>query len=358
MKILVAPLDWGLGHATRCIPVILELSRQGDEVIIAASGNIEQLLKLEFPLLKFVSLDGYHMKYSTFLPMPVSMLLQLPKMIKNILIEHRQLKNIIHEYKIDAVISDNRYGLWNKKIHSVFMTHQIMIKCPPGLRFLEPFLYRINKFFINKYDECWIPDDEKKLCGDLAHGYPLPSNARFIGPLSRWKDLKNGVVVKKYDVICMLSGPEPSRSSLEEILIGELTNSPLNALILLGKPGVHFEKKLNDNLRLVSHLESKKMLDAISSSELVICRPGYSSIMDLISINKNAILIPTPGQTEQIYLADYLRKKNVFFSMREKIFNLEKAVDEAKKYSLVNLEKTNQDLASFLANWRKKLSAY
>jgi len=162
MRVLVAPLDWGLGHATRCIPVIKKLILQGNEVLIASDGKIEKLLKKEFPQLTFVFLQGYRVRYFSFLPMTFSMLLQLPKIAWRIFKEHRDLKKIIQHYRIDMVISDNRYGLWNKKINSVFITHQLMIKSPRALKFLEPLMYRINKIFISKYDECRIPDDEKK----------------------------------------------------------------------------------------------------------------------------------------------------------------------------------------------------
>ena len=337
MKILVAPLDWGLGHATRCIPVILELIEQGNEVLIAADGNVAHLLKKEFPALKFISLKGYNMNYSLHLPMSLSMLLQAPKMLLRIFLEHRKLKIIIRENQPDAVISDNRYGLWNKRIHSVFITHQVMIKCPPGLRFLEPLLYFMNKLFISRFDECWIPDDQNKISGDLSHARPLPPNAKFIGILSRWTSINNSLPRDKYDVIGIISGPEPYRTSFEKLLINQFTLTGLRSLIIQGKPAQHTEQKINDRLTVVSHLDSQELFEMISSATTVICRSGYSTVMDLVAIKKNAILIPTPGQTEQRYLADHLRKRKIFFSMEESKFNLEKAITESKKYSVSNL---------------------
>ncbi len=337
MKVLVAPLDWGLGHATRCIPVIRKLIRQGDEVLIASDGKIEKLLKKEFPELTFVFLRGYDVSYSSFLPMLLSMILQLPKICWRIFREHKELEKIILRYKIDMVISDNRYGLWNKKIHSVFITHQVMIKCPPTLRFLEPVLYRIHKYFISKYNECRIPDDEKKLSGDLAHHYPLPPNAKFIGILSRWKGEKKHSSEKKYDVIGIASGPEPHRTKFEELLIEQIKKSGLNGLVISGKPEELQEKRVSDKLLIIPHLESKRLLEAIASSKVVICRAGYSSIMDLAAIGKNAILIPTPGQTEQIYLGEYLKQRKVFFSISQKQFQLKEAMIESANYSVKNL---------------------
>jgi len=337
MKILVAPLDWGLGHATRCIPVIKGLIRQGHDVLIAADGKVEKLLKKEFPELTFVFLRGYRVRYSSFLPMTFSMILQIPKITRRIFMEHGELKKIIRKYHIDMIVSDNRYGLWNKEIHSVFITHQVMIKFPSVLRFLEPVLYRINKFFISKFDECHIPDDERKLSGDLAHHYPLPANAKFIGALSRWKDEKGEPAEKKYDVIGIVSGPEPHRASFEKLLTRQFLESNLDALIVSGKPGEKGEKRISGRLLTVPHLESGKLLTAVTSSTFVICRAGYSSIMDFAAIGKDAIFVPTPGQTEQIYLAEYLREKKSFYSVEQKRFQLKEALSESKKYSVKNL---------------------
>ncbi len=337
MRVLVAPLDWGLGHATRCIPVIKKLVRDGNEVWIASDGKAEKLLKKEFPDLTFVFLKGYHIRYSTFLPMTLSIAMQIPKLCWRIFREHKQLEKFIERYHIDLVISDNRYGLWNKKIRSVFITHQVMIKCPRGLKFMEPLLYRVSKFFISKYDECRIPDDEKKLAGDLSHQYPLPVNAVFVGGLSRWKGERKISSEKKYDVIGIVSGPEPHRASFENLLIEQFKKSGLRTLVIAGQPGEQEEKKIGDKLVIVSHLESRKLLEAVASSNYVICRAGYSSIMDLAAIGKNAILIPTPGQTEQVYLAEQLKKRKIFFSMEQKKFQLKEALMESGKYSVKNL---------------------
>lgn len=356
MKVLVAPLDWGLGHATRCIPIIQELLLQGDEVLIAADGNTRQLLKKEFPELKFISLRGYRINYSSILPMSLSMALQSPKILLRIFREHQELKKIIREHSIDAIISDNRYGLWNKKIQSVFITHQVMIKCPPLLKFLEPLLYRINKYFISKYDNCWIPDDEKNLSGDLSNQYTLPPNAKFIGTLSRWKKEKIISTEKKYDLLCIISGPEPHRNAFEKLLIKQLSNSDLKALIVCGKPGEQFETQINNRITIISHLESKKLLEAVAVSEKVICRAGYSGIMDLVAVKKDAVLVPTPGQTEQIYLARHLKERKIFYSTDQKNFNLIDSLNESKKYSVKNLAEVADVLPQIIAGWRKKIT--
>ena len=159
-RVLIAPLDWGLGHATRCILIIREFLNIGTEVIIAANGKTESLLKQEFPNLQFVKLRGYEVSYArknSFL----KICLQIPKIISVIIYEHQWLKRIIKDFQISMAVSDNRYGLWNKKITSIFITHQIRLKLPSLLSFFEPLTYFINLLFINKYNFCWIPDFEK-----------------------------------------------------------------------------------------------------------------------------------------------------------------------------------------------------
>lgn len=332
-KVLVCPLDWGLGHATRCIPIIRQLLAEDAEVLIAADGAPLALLKEEFPKLTFITLPGYNIRYSRRLPMALSMLLQSPKILLNILREHKKLGRMIDEHQIDLVIADNRYGLWNTKVHAVFIIHQLYIKCPPGLGFMEPLLYSINHFFINRFNACWIPDaaGSDNLSGALAHGKALPGNATFIGWLSRFDESKLNSI-KKYDLLCIVSGPEPHRSLLLEQVLDQLKKINVTVLVIAGEPQKKYDRMLSDTVRLVSHLKADEMEQAIQQSQLVVCRAGYSGIMDLVALKKNALLIPTPGQTEQEYLAKYLQQKGVFYSVAQDELNLEKALGEVNRY--------------------------
>lgn len=337
-RILICPLDWGLGHATRCVPLIHALLKEGADVIIAADGSPLALLKEEFSNLKFIRLRGYHIHYSKRISMTLSMLLQSPKILFNIFLEHSQLKKIINDHKINCIISDNRYGLWNNDVYTVFITHQLSIKCPKYLRFLEPFLFCINHFFINKFDECWIPDaeGENNLSGELAHRFPLPTHGKFIGLLSRFDSLIEKELPKTYDLMAIISGPEPHRSLLQENLIVQLKSLRLSSLIVAGEPQQHYDKMINDNIRLVSHLTTNEMKEAIMQSEVIICRAGYSGIMDLVSLKKQAILIATPGQTEQEYLAQYMMQKGIFYSVRQKEFKIETALKELNRFGNIS----------------------
>ncbi len=157
IRVLIAPLEWGLGHATRCIPIIKELLLNGAEVLIAAEGAAESLLKNEFPNLAYLPLMGYRMKYSrkkSFLHF--KLLAQLPKIFFAIRKEYQWLKKIIIEHQIDAVISDNRFGLYHKKVKCIYITHQLLIKT--GNSITEKIAQKYHYGFIKKYSECWVPD--------------------------------------------------------------------------------------------------------------------------------------------------------------------------------------------------------
>ncbi len=336
-KILVAPLDWGLGHATRCIPVINELLKQNAEVIIASDGRAFDLLKQEFPQLRIIRLKGYRIVYHKNLSLPVSMFIQLPKIIRTIRSERSELKRIINEYEIDAVISDNRYGLYSNKIPSVFVTHQLRILMPSSLKWMEGIVYRINKYFIGKYTEYWVPDNEGEinLSGKLSHFQSLPENIRFAGILSRCVTKEN--TQKKYDVLAVCSGPEPQRTVFENLLTKQLKQLQLKSLIISGTPEESVTKEITPYLSVTSFMNTDELNNAVCSSDIIIARSGYSTIMDLAVLGKKAILIPTPGQTEQEYLADYFKEKRIFYSESQRSFNIERALEQSKKYLGIKL---------------------
>lgn len=334
-RVLVAPLDWGLGHATRCIPIISALLQNECEVIIAVDGATSSLLRNEFPAIDFLPLRGYRIRYSKnkfFLPW--NMIVQLPKVAYAIYREHHWVNAVIKKHKVDAVISDNRFGMYNKKIRSIYITHQLLIKT--GNRFSENFLQRLHFYFINKYTKCWVPDfEENELAGKLSHPANIPQNVRYIGALSRFEK-KQVDAEKKYDLLIMLSGPEPQRTILEKILLNDLTIYKGKTLLVRGLPGNDtIIQSENASLEIINHLSGEELNKAIQQSLMVISRSGYTTIMDLIKLNKNAILIPTPGQTEQEYLAHYLMRKKIFFSLEQKDFVLQKALDQSSRFAFI-----------------------
>ena len=331
-RILVAPLDWGLGHAARCIPIIRELLEHNTEVIIAADGRPYELLKREFPTVNILRLPGFTIVYPEGNRITAKIVSQIPKIIAAIFREHRALSNIIRNLKIDAVISDNRFGLFSKQIPCIYVTHQIGIMMPEQLQWASRIVYHLNKALIRNYTECWIPDykENDNLSGWLSHFYPLPKNATFIGPLTRFK--KNSNIPKKYDILVILSGPEPQRTALENIMMEQLKTVQRKSLVVRGIPEKSQHIKLSEWISVVSSLDSEALNRAMLASDIIISRPGYSTIMDLDVLGKRAIFIPTPGQTEQEYLAAELKKSGKFYMQQQEKFSLIDALEQAKLY--------------------------
>ena len=328
---LVAPLDWGLGHATRCIPIIKELINQNVEVLIGADGRPFDLLKKEFPLLRLIRLPGYSVAYSVDKSIALKIVQQFPQLIYSAVSEHRMLRKIIRQFSLQGVISDSRFGLFARGIPCVYVSHQIGIKMPSRLEWASYPIYLMNKALINQYSECWIPDHggEDNLSGELSHHYHLPRNAKYLGPLSRFRKISG--IGKEYDVLVLLSGPEPQRSILEGIVLDQLKATHHRTLVVRGVPEKNQRIKLSEFVTVVSPLESEALNVAILSSDIVLSRPGYSTVMDLALLGSRAIFIPTPGQTEQEYLAEIFLKNGAFCIRRQESFDLEEAIKEARQ---------------------------
>jgi hypothetical protein len=348
-KILLAPLDWGLGHATRCIPIIKELLNQKCEVWVAASGAQKALLQEEFPFLPFVELPGYNVKYGknrafTLLKIVVA----IPKILIRIKREKAWLNQFLGTEKPDAVISDNRYGLHAPGLFSVFITHQLRIKTPFG-QIADTFLQRINYRAIHRFSLCWIPDLEGavSLAGQLSHPDRLPGTpTRYIGVLSRFE---RQPMAASCDLLILLSGPEPQRTIFEKKILDQLPSYPGSTILVRGLPGTAAslfstgESALTGaaltlpRVRVYNHLPAKALNAVICGAGLVLSRAGYSTIMDLLKLGKRAILVPTPGQTEQEYLGRYLTGKQMALCIEQSTFSLSGAIAVARDFSFAGI---------------------
>lgn len=331
-KVLVCPLDWGLGHATRCIPIIRHLKESGAQVIIASDGPQLTLLREEFPDLEFVTLPGYKMTYNRFVPIAFKVLTEIPRLFIKVANENKLLKTIIKDHNIDIVISDNRYGLWNKNVYSIIITHQINIIVPPILKFTGQLLHRITHKYIRRFNECWIPDfgGKQNLSGDLSHGTSIPSNCKYIGLLSRFdRSALRSTPERRYEIIAIVSGPETQRTIFEEKLLAQLPVNDKSCLLIRGIPGDTRIKTLRRSLDVADHLSSDELEAILRSGPMVICRAGYSTLMDIAFSGNKAILVPTPGQTEQEFLAANLSDAGVFYTTSQKQMNLSTAFSKA-----------------------------
>ena len=331
-KVLVAPLDWGLGHATRDISLIRAFINNGYEVIIGAEGAQASLLRIEFPSVRILPLGGYQVQYSkkrwSFY---LKLLRQLPRLRRIITEEHHWLDNIIDEHQLDLVISDNRFGLYTKKIPCIFITHQLTVKAP--FVWAEKIIQKINYQFINKFNSCWVPDTagNNNAAGILSHPVNLPRiKVQYIGLLSRFRFQAEK---KQYDYCILLSGPEPQRTLLEEKIMKEIVSVNAKILLVRGKPGSSKVLDVPANVEVTNHLPTQELQAAILQSEYIVCRGGYTSLMELLSLQKKMILIPTPGQTEQEYLAEKLMAENYCFSVTQANFDCLKHFAAAKKFN-------------------------
>lgn len=336
-RILVAPLDWGLGHATRCIPIIKELLVQNAEVILAGEGAQEVLLKSEFPELPFLSLTGYRIRYGRSGPGVLkNILYQTPKILRSIREENSWLKEMVERHQLDGVISDNRYGLHHDNIPCIFITHQLTIKTPWG-KWTDHLLQKRNFGYIEKFNACWVPDapGANGLAGELSHPVKKPLiPISYTGILSRFR-FESGPIVKGH-VLIMISGPEPQRSIFENIIIDQLASSAVMATIVRGLPGNTQIIPSSHIVSFYNHLPANILAAEIQKAELIIARSGYSSVMDFARMKKKTLLVPTPGQTEQQYLGTYLFEKKMAFTVNQKNFSMVKNIEEARKagYSL------------------------
>jgi hypothetical protein len=321
------------------VPVIRELQNQQTNPILATQGRSLAFLKLEFPGLQFVSFPGYNFTYPSNGNMVLKMAIQTPGILNGIRKEKKILEQLIKELKIDGVISDNRYGLSTNKVPCIFITHQLRIQVPRYLAFIQPLLYRLNIHYISKFSECWIPDfkDEPNLSGALSHQEDISLRTYFIGPLSRFSGIshENTKLTNdhpKYDFLVLLSGPEPQRTILEEKILDQLRRSNFSAIVVQGKPDSGENVRVEGSVKIYPHLDSEKLIMAFLESALVLSRPGYSTLMDLCFLGKKAVFIPTPGQTEQEYLAKNCYDNKWFYFMDQKNIDLDLAMENAIQF--------------------------
>jgi uncharacterized protein (TIGR00661 family) len=319
-RVLIAPLDWGLGHTARCIPIIQNLLQHRHEIIFAGTQKQFDFVSQHHIKIKHVELFSYDVRYAKRLPQWIKIVGQLNKLKSKIRAEHKWLNDFLSKENIDVVISDNRYGLYSTKVHSIFIGHQLSIQSP----LLSKKINNIHANFINKFNECWVPDDVNiNLSGELSINEKITIPTKRIGLLSRFNN--NTTQERKYDILILLSGTEPQRSILEQKLMATLDNSKLSIALIRGT--TTSSTKLYTNSENFDLLNSNELQTLIESSEILICRSGYSSIMDIMHFNKKIILIPTPGQTEQEYLAKHLKKKyNIAFIEQSNLNTLAEAI--------------------------------
>lgn len=319
-NILIAPLNWGLGHATRCIPIINALKEQSFTPIIATDGAALALLTKEFPDLIAIELPSYNIKYSkkgAFLKL--KLFKDLPQILKAISAERKVINDVVKTHQIGGIISDNRFGVYHKELPSVFMTHQLKV-LSGNTTWLST---RLHQKSIKRFTECWVPDTagHPNLSGIMGHIERPKFPVKYIGTLSRFQKKSNEF---QYDVMVLLSGPEPQRAILEKKLLKAFKNYKGSVLFVKGI--VEQEQTLNysGNLTIYNFMTTELLETFLNASRLIVARPGYTTLMDMSKLGKKAFFIPTPGQFEQEYLAKKMQENMVAPYCKQKDFSLEK----------------------------------
>ncbi len=352
-RILVAPLDWGLGHAARCVPLVRQLLELGAVPVIGADGRPLALLNEEFPRLGSVRLPGMEVRYGKGRSQAWALAKQLPAMLRQVRMETAWLARNKAVLGLDAVISDQRFGLHSPALPSVLITHQVFPFTPFGQRMARGFNHR----YIQRFHRCWIADHAEApgLAGELSHGPDLPGNARYIGPLSRFAVELPHMHQRPARIVAVLSGPEPQRSLMEAQVLQQLHAIDGPHLMVSGQPGAATQHA--GQVRIEGHLSSQELLAALVQAELIISRTGYSTLMDLEAIGRGALLVPTPGQPEQEYLGKLHRTGGRHVIQWQRYLDLAEALkDPPKRHDPCEtsgaLSAAMHDLATLIARSR------
>lgn len=326
-KILVAPLNSGLGHATRCIPIIEALDNHGFEPIIASDGAALLLLQKEFPQYTALELPSYQTEYvkghSVF---NLRHLMRMGKMFARITHEHKMVRAWAHELGISGIISDGRMGAYYNGVPSVFITHQLNIIAGD----VPAVSTRLHRGFIKQFRECWVPDVKAapNLSGKLGHTDDTIERLKYIGTISR---LHKTASDRQYDLAVLLSGDEPQRTLLEKILEQELQNFKGEIIFIRGLVEEKQAVTQKGHITYYNFMDSDTLEEALNKSSLILCRPGYSTIMDVAKLCKKVFFIPVPGNEEQLYLAKKLKKAGLAPYTAQKHFKLSD-LDKAALY--------------------------
>lgn len=323
-RILVAPLDWGLGHSTRCIPIIQDLLQRGAVPVMGADNGPLALLRSEFPALEHVRIPGATIRYSKSGSQLWSMVRQFPEMVRSVRAENALFDRIRRDLHLDAVISDQRFGLRARDLPSVLITHQVF----PFTPIAQGALRKLNQRHIVRFDRCWIMDEPEApgLAGELSHGRDLPANARYIGTVSRMHP-SDVTEAARFRIVAVISGPEPHRTLLDGILTDQLQRIEGQHLLVRGLPG-KADHEQRGNVTCAPHWGSAELAAAMAAAEMVVSRSGYTTLMDLVALGRSALVIPTPGQAEQEYLGALHSRTGRFLVQAQHQVDVKAALDD------------------------------
>lgn len=319
LQVLLSPLNWGLGHVSRTIPIIQKLIHQNNEVLICCDQEQETFYRHYFPQLQYIFHQGYPFQFKGKGNWTLDLLSNFNTLHRRLITEKQEVQRLVDTFQPDLIISDQRYGFISKQVKSVIISHQLKLPLPTW-----NFLPQIwNQKLLTDFDEIWIPDIENHLLsGDLSK--KKMKNIHFLGFCSRFSSFFEQNKEKAessspiYKYLGVISGPSPYKEQFFELLCQKLIKTDQNSAIIVPK-GVNVDlfkesKKLTFFISPNVHQFSELLLQ----SEKIISRAGYSTLMDLTVLKKEAILIPTPRQFEQIYLAKLHKNNKMWTFLSEK----------------------------------------
>jgi Glycosyltransferase family 28 C-terminal domain len=329
-RVLIAPMNWGLGHASRSVPVVRELIKQGADVHLASDGVALQLLREEFPDLPAHNLPPYEVLYPEG-NFAWHMFLQFPKLMRNYVRERKFVAKLAQELGIQGIIADHRAACRVKGLPSVIIAHQVWL-APIGP---IPWLTQsYNLWLLQQFDSLWIPDSPQApgLSGRFGHGPEKHKNKQYVGPLTRLKTPQPQKT--KYDLLALLSGPEPARTGWEGQIIEQMAALPDNKFVLVrGLPGPKQSIAVTKNVTVYDFVKGEQLEQVAAESEIMLARGGYSTILDLTALRKKAYFVPTPGQLEQVMLTQGLEKSGIFGYAEQTNFKLTDVLSSKDKYT-------------------------
>jgi hypothetical protein len=331
-KILIAPLDWGLGHTTRCLPIVRYLQQLGHHPIVAGNDRQRAFLEQSIPGITTIELPGYDIRYSGINKLlQAGLLMQLPRAMRSMAREHTWLKKQVAVHNIDGVISDNRYGLHHASVHTAIITHQPHVLSGAGA-LADGIVRRLHYKLLSRFGQVWIADapGTPNLAGKLSHPATLPARATHIGLLSRY--MARPITEAEQHLLILLSGPEPLRAQLSALLWRQVRNYPGRVVFVEGTTDAECPTHVPNHINWHPILAGDDLELAIAHAQMVVCRSGYSTIMDLVALGRKAIIVPTPGQTEQRHLGASLHDQGILYCASQKGFSLQRSIDAADHF--------------------------
>lgn len=334
-RIIVSPLSWGLGHVTRDAPIVDYLLEKGHEIVFVATGRALTYARRRYADCRAIELPDMPPPYSKtrfFVPMFLKF---IPRMLRAIREEHERSQRIFDEVKPDLIFSDNRYGIWSRDIPSFILSHQIRLKTPPALSPLEVFTEAWARSHLKHFTRVIVPDydGQQTLSGRLSHDLCFWSRDElyYAGQLST---IRPAELPQDVAVFISLSGPEPQRTVLEEIIRQQVASIEHmgKIVVTLGKPEAANKETLGQNVECFSFLPSERQQEMMNRARLVVSRSGYTTVMELAELGRRALYIPTPGQTEQEYLSRYYEEHGMYHSVSQYKLDLVRDVEAASRF--------------------------